>query len=122
MFPSTITITTASGVDKILNRVNQDSYGSEYLLIDATTRNTLKIRHNIEGSKDSSSGVMARHNVFFEQVEFPTLTTAQVLRSYTMTIRAPELSDPAVLAAIAAGVQGWIATSTNLSQIASGVN
>lgn len=122
MFPSTITITTASGVDKILNRVNQDSYGSEYLLIDATTRNTLKIRHNKEGSKDASSSVMVRHNVFFEQVEFPTLTTAQVLRSFTMTLRAPEFSDPAVLTAIAAGVQGWIGTSTNLSQISSGVN
>lgn len=121
MFPSTITITVATGEDKILERVNQDNFGSEYLLIDATTKSSLKIRHSKEG-KDSFGGVMARHNVFFEHTVFPTLTAPEVVRSYTMTMRAPELSDPGVIASIAKGVQAWLGTSTNLNQLAAGVN
>lgn len=121
MFPATITITINS-VDTILNRVNQDNFGSEYLLIDSEKKCSLKIRHSREGVKSAPQTTMARHNVFFEYITFPTLTTPEVVRSYTMTLRAPELSDPQVVANIGAGVQAWLATSTNLLQIASGVN
>lgn len=121
MFPSTITIEVATGVNKILERVNQDNFGSEYLLVDATSKSSLKIRHSKEG-KDSFGGVMGRHNVFFEYTVFPTLTEPAVVRSYTMTLRSPELSDPSVMSNIAKGVQAWLGTSTNLIQISSGVN
>lgn len=121
MFPATITITIDS-VDTILNRVNQDNFGSEYLLIDSAKKCSLKIRHSLEGVNSALQTKMARHNVFFEHITFPTLTTPEVVRSYTMTLRAPELSDPQIITKIGAGVQAWLATSTNLLQISSGVN
>lgn len=121
MFPSTITITIATGVDKILNRVNQDNYGSEYQLTDATSRSVLKIRHSKEG-KNSFGVVMNRHNVYFEYTEFPTLTEPAIVRSYTSTMRAPELSDPTAISNIAKGVNTWLGTGTNLAQLAAGVN
>lgn len=122
MFPATITITVDTGVDKILKRVNQDAYGSEYQLVDSTTKSTLKIRHSKEGSSDPSKQVMVRHNVFFEHITFPTLTLPSYTRSYTMTMRTPELSDPTVVSKIAAGVQSWLGTGTNLADLASGSN
>lgn len=122
MFPATITIAVNSTTNKVLNRVNQDNYGSEYLLLDATSKSTLKIRHSKEGSNDPSKPVMLRHNVFFEYVVYPTPTSESVLRSYTMTLRAPELSAPSALSDIAEGVQAWLGTGTNLADIASGVN
>lgn len=121
MFPSTISITIATGVTKVLNRVNQDSFNSEYLLRDATSQSILKIRHSLE-SKDSLGNQMARHNVYFEYTEFPTLTTPVVVRSYTMTMRAPAYSDPTVLSDLSKGVGTWLATSTNYADIASGIN
>lgn len=121
MFPATITITIDS-VDVILNRVNQDNFGSEYLIIDSEKKCSLKIRHSLEGINSALQTRMARHNVFFEHITFPTLTSPEVVRSYTMTLRAPELSDPQVITKIGAGVQAWLATSTNLLQISSGVN
>lgn len=123
MFSDTITI-TINAIAHVLNRVNQDNFGSEYLLLNSTVKCSLKIRHNVEGPSKSNptAPVMARHNVFFEHITFPTLTTPEVVKSYTMTLRAPELSDPALAAQVGAGVAAWIATSTNMLQIASGVN
>lgn len=122
MFPDTITITTSLGVDKVLNRVNQDNYGSEYLLADATTRNTLKIRHSSEGVNSATGVEMERHNLLFEQIVYATATDPESVRTYTMTVRLPKLSDPSVASDIASGVQTWLGTSTNLADIVSGIN
>lgn len=122
MFPATITIEVSTGVNKILKRVNQDNFGSEYQLVDATSKNVLKIRHSKEGSNDPSKPVMVRHNVFFEHTVFPTTELPAYVRSYTMTMRRPELSNPSVISDIARGVQTWLGTSTNLADLASGDN
>lgn len=122
MFPATITIEVSTGVNKILKRVNQDNFGSEYLLVDATTKNVLKIRHSKEGSNDPSKPVMVRHNVFFEYTVFPTTELPAYVRSYTMTMRRPELSNPSAVSDIAKGVQTWLGTSTNLADLAAGDN
>lgn len=121
MFPATITITVATGVDKILNRVNQDNFGSEYQLTDATSKSVLKIRHSKE-NKNSLGVVMNRHNVYFEYTLFPTLTDPSVVRSVTTTIREPEMSDPQASAAVAKGINVWLANGTNLPQLTAGVN
>lgn len=46
MFANTLSI-TIGGVAKVLNRVNQDGYGSEYYLNDGTSRYTMKFSHTI---------------------------------------------------------------------------
>lgn len=121
MFANTITITIATGQDRILNRVNQDSYGSEYSYVSATEQCTLKIRHSTD-SVDGDGVVMKRHNVFFERVVYPTPTTLITKQTYTATMRNNRYDDPAIVANIAKGVNTWMNTSTNNADLAAGNN
>lgn len=48
-FGATLTV-TVNAVAKVLNRINQDNYGSEYLLRSATDEYRVKIRHSKESA------------------------------------------------------------------------
>lgn len=121
MFPSTITITIATGEDRILNRVNQDNYGSEYTLPGATDQCTLKIRHS-QDSPDADGLVMKRHNVFFERIVYPTETTALQKQTYTATLRQSDRAAPNIVSDVAKGINAWLGTATNMQDLASGIN
>lgn len=121
MYPNTITITIATGVDRILQRVNQDNFGSEYQYSDASEAISMKIRHSTD-SVDGDNLTMKRHNVFFERIIYPTATTLLKKFSYTATLRHDKFSDPAVSAGIAKGVNAWLAAGTNLTDLAAGSN
>lgn len=121
MFPSTITITIDTGKDIILNRVNQDNFGSEYQFAGATESAVLKIRHSVENPQRDGRR-FKRHNVFFEHTVYPTLTDLAKVSSYTATMRNLEMSDPTVVSKISAGVEAWMAAGTNRLQVAQGVN
>lgn len=100
MLANTLTI-TINAVARVLVRVNQDNYGSTYLLKDATQQFTLKIRNSTE----PNDGVepVARSNMFFEHIVYSTPTTTE--KKYTMsgTMRLRKTSDPAYLAFVVAG-------------------
>ncbi len=77
MFADPITITVNS-VAKALVRINQDSYGSEYLLREATQEWRLKIRNS---SYTPSGGVLTdRHNFEFVNTVYATSSAAQIVR------------------------------------------
>lgn len=63
-FADTITITIDS-VAKVLNRINQDGYSSEYLLKETTGSFRLKIRNS--SYKAANGRLTDRHNVEFVQ-------------------------------------------------------
>lgn len=120
MFAATITLTIAT-VAKVLNRVNQDSYGSEYHLNGATESINLKIRHSTD-SVDGDGLVMKRHNVFVEHVVYPTPTTAMKKATFTVTIRHDKFSDPLNSVDLGKAVNVWLAAATNLADIGAGIN
>lgn len=120
MFPATITL-TVNAVAKILNRVNQDSYGSEYQLADVSDAWNLKIRHSID-AKDGDGLVMKRHNVFVEHVVYPTATTLMKKDTFTVTIRHDQYQAPLSVTDIAKAVNVWLGTGSNLADIGAGVN
>lgn len=120
MFPGTITL-TIDAVPFVLNRVNQDGYGSEYQYNGALSSLSLKIRHSVD-KVDSDGVTMKRHNVFIERVVYPTVTTAMLKDTFTFTLRHGQYQDPAEAADLAAAANTWIGTSTNLADIAAGVN
>jgi len=76
-FGATLTV-TINAVAIIMNRINQDSYGSEYFLHTALSDYRVKIRH----TKEPVKGVVGvdRHNIEFTQTIFATLTVPQIVR------------------------------------------
>lgn len=54
--------------NKTLNLINQDSYGAEYYLREATQEFRVKIRHSKEAP--TAAGRMDRHNVEFNRTVF----------------------------------------------------
>jgi hypothetical protein len=62
-------VISVNGVNKTLPKINQDSYGSEYYLREATQEFRVKIRHSME-SAVVGSGQVHRSNVDFTQTIF----------------------------------------------------
>lgn len=120
MFANTITLTVNS-VAKVLNRVNQDNYGSEYRLQSSTESYNLKIRHSVD-APDKDGMTMRRHNVFVEHIVFPTPTTAMKKNTATVTFRSGQYQDPTEGSLLQAALGVWLAASTNLPDLASGAN
>lgn len=121
MFAATISVLVATGDTIVLNRVNQDSFGSVYTFSDATRAASLKIRHSSDPI-DADGITMVRHNVFFEYTVYPTPTANQKKHTFTCTLRHGKFDDPALCASIAKGVTAWLNTTTNLADLAVGVN
>jgi hypothetical protein len=81
-FGATITV-TVNAVAQVLNRINQDQYGSEWLLRTTTEEYRCKIRHSQETNpKDVDPRLrgMDRHNVELTHTVFATSTTPQIVR------------------------------------------
>lgn len=104
MFSNTITL-TINAVDRVMTRVNQDNYGSEYQFRSGTEKLNMKIRHSV----DSTGGQkFNRHNVYTEWTIFATPTTLQRVFTYTFTVRELEGSDPEDLEDLALGVNALL--------------
>jgi hypothetical protein len=120
MFAATITL-TVNAVPKVLNRVNQDSYGSEYQLNDTLDSWNLKIRHTTD-SRDGDGLVMKRHNVFVEHVVYPTAVNLMKKDTFTVTLRHDSNQSPLSCTDIGKAVNVWLATATNIADIGNGIN
>lgn len=109
-FGTTITITVNS-VAKILNRINQDNYGSEYSLLTATDSWNLKIRHQTD-SPDADGMTMLRHNLYLEHITYATATTPMNKETVTATFRGGKFDGTANLGFAAKGVLAYLAASS----------
>ncbi|DAD52820.1 coat protein [ssRNA phage SRR7976357_12] len=119
-FPATITL-TVNAVAKVLNRVNQDSYGSEYSLIDTLDSWNLKIRHT-EDSPDGDGLVMRRHNVFVEHVVYPTPTALMQKDTVSLVMRQDKNHGPTDMINICKAVNVWLGAATNIADLGAGIN
>jgi len=93
MLANTLTLTINS-VAKVLTRINQDNYGSEYRLITATERIILKIRHS---STTSKGATFDQHNVVVEQTLIPAAPALPSVMTVSTTLRGQVGTDPASL-------------------------
>lgn len=110
MFAATITL-TINAVPYVMQRVNQDSYGSEYHIDGALDSLNLKVRHSSDGV-DKDGIVMKRHNVFVERIIYPTSTELMKKQTCTFTMRGGKFESPTPVADIAKAVQVWLAASS----------
>jgi imidazole glycerol phosphate synthase subunit HisF len=77
MLGDTLTVTLPVGGAKVLNKINQDGYTSEYFLKGTLSEYRAKVRH----STATSGGVTReRHNVEFTEKVYATATVAEYVR------------------------------------------
>lgn len=119
-FANTLTLTIA-GTAHVLNRVNQDNYGSEYQYSGATSAIVMKIRHSTD-SVDSDGIQMKRHNVYIERIIYPTPTTLLQKQSWTVTIRGGSLESASLAADLAKAADTWLVSGTVVDDLSVGVN
>lgn len=108
--PQTLTV---NAVAKILNKINQDGYSSEYLLRTSLDEYRLFIRNT--SYLDKKRGVMIdRHNVEFRHTVFPVApaTLSTVRKTYVVieNQQGDTLADPTN---VASALCAWLTASTN---------
>jgi hypothetical protein len=82
MFASTVTITINS-VDKVLNRINDGDYSSEYYLRTSTDSFRLKLRNSTYTDKLRAGRKIDRHNIEFVHTTFAVApATVDIVRKY----------------------------------------
>jgi hypothetical protein len=106
VFSNTLTL-TINAVAKVLNRVNQDSFGSSYRFISDLELITLTIRHDVVKRNGAN---VNRHNVYVERVIFATPTVAEKYWSYNITLRDALGSGPTELLYLAQACSTLFAT------------
>lgn len=100
MFANTLTI-TIDGAAKVLTRVNQDNFGSNYRLSSSGEVMNLRFRNPTDNSKKTEPN--DRHTMFFEHVIFATPTETEKRYSVSATIRLSNDGDPAYMVKVVAG-------------------
>ncbi len=95
MFANTLTLTVNSAA-KVLTRMNQDNYGSEYRLQSTTERYVLKFRHQKQSSKNSAGVTVPydSHNAFVEHTLFATADNPETVTTASVTVRVKQNVDP----------------------------
>jgi len=78
-FGTTLTVTIAA-VAKVLNRINQDSYSSEWSLLETDRSYVMFLRHSKR--KDSTGREFHRHNAELTITVYATPTTPEYVRKY----------------------------------------
>lgn len=114
-FGATLTI-TVNAVAKVLNRINQDNYGSEYYLRSTTEEYRVKIRHSKE-SPLADGRQFDRHNVEVSYVLFATTTTPEVRRYDSFTNRTLGSDDITVAGYLFAGFATYMTNATVQSDL-----
>jgi hypothetical protein len=122
MFAATLTLTIA-GNARVLNRVNQDAFGSEYQYSDALQSISMKIRHSLD-NPDSDGISMKRHNVFVEHIVYPTVTVPMKKFTSTSTLRNGKFDDPVGIADLHKAVAVLLAASSSqmITDLSVGIN
>lgn len=118
MFANTITV-TVNGAAKILTRVNQDKYSSEYRLIEAAQGFKLLIQHSPAKSKIGKS--VDRVRVYLEQVVYATPTTPESVYPHAQSFTVTTGQDPLVQRNLSVGLNTLV-NSTFLDALIQGEN
>lgn len=115
MIGDTISITINS-IAKVLSKINQDAYTSEYFLKETLSQYQLKIKH----TKDKvSAGSLERHRhvLTLTQTVFPVApATLNTVRQYSITLVGDYNDDNTVQGQNGVGVNTW-ASQANLVKL-----
>lgn len=108
MIGDTLSI-THNGVAVVLNKINQDNFGAEYLKRTSTEEFRVRIRHQLESAK-AGARPNERHNVELTRTVFDLVAGDQSYQTY-IVIRAPKGTDPVTAERVANALVGVMSTS-----------
>jgi hypothetical protein len=111
MFANTLTV-TVNAVAKVLTRVNQDNYGSVYVLKETDGEWKLQFRNSTEKGAVGVQDI-DRHNMFLERTIYATPTVAEKYFSFTSTLRVRKSFDLTVASQIVAGAITLLTAQTS---------
>lgn len=114
-FGSTLTV-TVNAVAKVLNRINQDNYGSEYFLRSSTEMYRMKIRHQKE-SPNADGIVIDRHNAELTHTVFGTGGNPDTVRVCYVILRVPENDDATLAGYFLDGFTSYVDNATVQSDL-----
>lgn len=110
----TFTLGGSGGSAKVLKKINQDKYSSEYLLRSATDEIRARVRH----SASTKAGVATDyHNVELTQTVFAAGDVSQKVRKSFITIGAQVGDDPALAIDVAEALV-FFCTGSNIALLA----
>lgn len=116
MLGDTITLTHNS-VARVLSKINQDNYSSEYLLRTSTNEYRLNVRHGQESvAKNSGVAPFERHNIELRVTTFATTTAPQIEHVVSTVVRTRKGSDPADALLAAKAAVAWM-SDANLTKL-----
>jgi hypothetical protein len=110
-FGATITL-TVNAVAKVLNRINQDNYGSEYLLVGSLDEYRLKIRHSKEAPSSLSAVGFDRHNLEVTHTVFATSTVPRIVRQAYIVLRNDYSDDKTAVGYLDAAMVDYVDSGT----------
>jgi len=108
MLANTLSLTFDGENARVMKRINQDNYSSEYSYTDDTDEVVLKIRHDTFTLAGHST---KRHNVFVERTTFATPTESEKYWSAAITLRDRRGSGPD------GGLELWLGFATLFATI-----
>jgi flavin-dependent dehydrogenase len=115
MFADTITFTINS-VAKVLSKINQDKYSSEYLLRETGGEFRARIRHSSFVDKTRAVTV-DRHNVELTQVVYADGTSPQINRKAYMVFENDNRDDATSSQKFASGMAAFMSDANALKLV-----
>lgn len=117
MFGDTLTMTLGGlgGTARVLKKINQDNYASEYLERTSTDELRCKIRHTVESAK-AGTDPLERHNVELTRVIFGTAPDPDEKQVVSLTIRNSNDADAGALSNLVTAI-GYFADATNNAKL-----
>lgn len=109
-FGATATITVNS-VAKVLNRINQDNYGSEYYLRSTLDEYRMKVRHSKE-ARQADGSRFDRHNVEITHTVYATSLVPAIVRVTSCTLRVLDNDDITSAGYLVAGAIDYLDSAT----------
>jgi hypothetical protein len=112
-FGSTLTI-TINAIGKVLSRINQDNYGSEFFLRETLVSYRLRIRHTKVKATAAVPYELDRHNMELVITTFATSTVPQRVSTIYSVIQVPT---DCVIATESFNAQGFFSYSGNSTRV-----
>lgn len=114
----TVTLDGSGGTARVCSKINQDSYGAEYLNRTSTDEIRVRVRHSKEAIKAGEAYPFERHNVEFTQTVFAVGDVPEKVRQIYFVIRCKPDDTLVDITNLCEALMFW-ATDANLDKVVS---